>query len=519
MRIRNNITALRASNQIGKNESLLAKAHSKLSSGLRINQAADDAAGLAISEKMRAQIRGLETAQRNVQDAVNLIQTAETALGQISNESLLRLRELAVQAANDTMTEADRQHIQDEVEQIKQGIDNIANSTIFNEVELLNQPISEASTTQRVIEMGSYAQVIAPNSMPVGFAIKSGVNDQLSFHINDTIKEITITPGIYNDLPSFIEELNRQMKNEDIPLSASLANNTKKLMFTSPIGEYEIKDISGSAEGYLLPLSTANRTSGISMNGLPVLSPEVTITEGVNDTLTFDIDSVTYSITIAAGTYTVYNASASHLNGNSPLLEEINHKLIAANAPVSARFIYYVNGDTPFNNGAGLYFTALENNDESAFLENGSHSFGNFGGNAKTTLFDQVMNSSGWGYQDAADYTRSGTVVTYPSTVLGEADLSDGVTILAGQNDILSFDINGVSNSITISQGSYDSNSLIEELNHQFTSNSIEMQASLNAFNKLVLSKTNPFDDDIIRNITGTAKGDLFFESIKGKPR
>ncbi|MGV2948090.1 flagellin, partial [Acinetobacter sp. AGC35] len=102
------------------------------------NKAADDAAGLAISEKMRAQIRGLAQAERNIQDGISLIQTAEGGLGTIQDPSLLRLRELAVQAANDTLASSDRSKIQDEVERIKQGINDIANNTHFNGVHLLN---------------------------------------------------------------------------------------------------------------------------------------------------------------------------------------------------------------------------------------------------------------------------------------------------------------------------------------------------------------------------------------------
>lgn len=111
----------------------------RLSSGLRINRASDDAAGLAISEKMRGQIRGLEKAQRNVQDGVSMIGTAESALSEV-HEYLQRARELAIQAGNDTLTEQDRMVIQEEVRQIKSGINEIANETHFNGIHLLNVP-------------------------------------------------------------------------------------------------------------------------------------------------------------------------------------------------------------------------------------------------------------------------------------------------------------------------------------------------------------------------------------------
>ncbi len=110
----------------------------KLSSGLRISQAADDSAGLAISEKMRAQIRGLEQAERNIYDGISLIQTAEAGLGEIANPNLIRLRELAIQAANDTLSNADREVIQQEINQTIKTIDQIANNTEFNTIKLLN---------------------------------------------------------------------------------------------------------------------------------------------------------------------------------------------------------------------------------------------------------------------------------------------------------------------------------------------------------------------------------------------
>ncbi|MCL6617674.1 MAG: flagellin [Anoxybacillus ayderensis] len=137
MRINHNIQALNAYRNLAVNQSNTAKNLEKLSSGLRINRAADDAAGLAISEKMRSQIRGLEVAERNALDAISLIQTAEGALGSI-HSILQRMRELAVQAANGTNTSDDRGHIQNEVDQLLTEIDRIAKNTTFNGTVLLS---------------------------------------------------------------------------------------------------------------------------------------------------------------------------------------------------------------------------------------------------------------------------------------------------------------------------------------------------------------------------------------------
>ncbi|MFC7685724.1 flagellin [Ureibacillus sp. GCM10028918] len=137
MRINHNIAALNTSRQLGIANNNQAKSMEKLSSGLRINRAGDDAAGLAISEKMRAQVRGLDQASSNAQDGISLIQTAEGALNE-THSILQRMRELAVQASNDTNTDTDRKELQKEVDQLVEEIDRIANTTEFNTKKLLN---------------------------------------------------------------------------------------------------------------------------------------------------------------------------------------------------------------------------------------------------------------------------------------------------------------------------------------------------------------------------------------------
>ncbi|GGK37143.1 flagellin [Caldalkalibacillus thermarum] len=137
MIINNNIPALNTHRMLAANNLAAQKAMEKLSSGMRINRAGDDAAGLAISEKMRAQIRGLNQAIRNAQDGISLIQTAEGAL-QETHAILQRMRELAVQAANDTNTEADRKELQKEVNQLIDELNRISANTEFNTKTLLN---------------------------------------------------------------------------------------------------------------------------------------------------------------------------------------------------------------------------------------------------------------------------------------------------------------------------------------------------------------------------------------------
>lgn len=137
MRIYHNIPALYAYNALNTTNAGLQKSIRTLSTGLRINSAADDAAGLAISEKMRAQINGLNMATRNAQDGISMLQTAEGALAE-THSILQRMRELSVQASNDTLTQQDRQYIQLEVDQLKNEVSRIASTTQFNKRKLLD---------------------------------------------------------------------------------------------------------------------------------------------------------------------------------------------------------------------------------------------------------------------------------------------------------------------------------------------------------------------------------------------
>ena len=137
MRINNNMMAANSHRSLGINAAGMGKSTEKLSSGLRINRAGDDAAGLAISEKMRGQIRGLNMASKNAQDGISLIQTAEGALTE-SHAILQRMRELSVQSANDTNTDSDRKELQNEVKQLVSELDRIGNTTEFNTKKLLD---------------------------------------------------------------------------------------------------------------------------------------------------------------------------------------------------------------------------------------------------------------------------------------------------------------------------------------------------------------------------------------------
>jgi flagellin len=164
MRINHNIAALNTHRQLTGNTGAASKSLEKLSSGLRINRAGDDAAGLAISEKMRGQIRGLEMASKNAQDGISLIQTAEGALNEV-HSILQRMRELAVQSSNGTTTDDDRKALQDEINQLVDEIDRIGNTTQFNTMNLLDGSqgksvdFSATASTSKIVDVRAIASM------------------------------------------------------------------------------------------------------------------------------------------------------------------------------------------------------------------------------------------------------------------------------------------------------------------------------------------------------------------------
>ncbi|NLY48882.1 MAG: flagellar biosynthesis protein FlgL [Clostridiales bacterium] len=203
MRINHNIPALKANNQLSRTNKLLDASLERLSSGYRINSAADDAAGLAISEKMRTQISGLEQASRNASDGISVIQTAEGAL--IEVEAMLqRMRELAVQSANGIYTAEDRKAIQAEIDQLNEEITRISKTTEFNTMKLLDGNIDRKSFSNNnnvslislsdTVNVGNYAIKItqdARQAVLVGNAIADFGTDPYGVPYTSTTRKIT----------------------------------------------------------------------------------------------------------------------------------------------------------------------------------------------------------------------------------------------------------------------------------------------------------------------------------------
>lgn len=174
MRIQHNISALNSYRNLTNNNSALSKNLEKLSSGYAINRAGDDAAGLAISEKMRAQITGLETAQKNANDAISLVQTAEGALTEV-HSMLNRMVELSIQSANGTYDDnVDRANLQAEVESLTQEINRISRSTNFNGINLLDGTYGDGVSSSGVLQIGDTAETF--NQLTVSIASTSAAS-------------------------------------------------------------------------------------------------------------------------------------------------------------------------------------------------------------------------------------------------------------------------------------------------------------------------------------------------------
>ncbi|MEK4253366.1 flagellin N-terminal helical domain-containing protein [Ureibacillus sp. FSL K6-2830] len=231
MRINHNIAALNTHRQLGIANNAQLKSMEKLSSGLRINRAGDDAAGLSISEKMRGQIRGLQMASKNAQDGISMIQTAEGALNEV-HSILQRMRELAVQAANDTNVDVDREAIAQELTELGKEITRIKETTQFNEQNLLDGTAGDGS--------GSVTFQVGANkdqTMTVDFTTK-GIN---LTDIETAVGSLTDTDVADSATATgLIETINDQIK--EVSAGRSLLGATQNRL------EHTIANLDNAAE-------------------------------------------------------------------------------------------------------------------------------------------------------------------------------------------------------------------------------------------------------------------------------
>jgi len=240
MIINNNISAINTRNQLFITNTAARKSMEKLSSGKRINRAADDAAGLSISEKMRAQIRGLNQAARNAQDGISLIQTAEGALDEVSN-MLVRLKELAVQKANGTYNNDDKSNLKLEMESLGDEIDNIFDNTKFNGFKVL-------TTSAKIVisDDGSTALTIGETDTTdiKGLGSNSTVGD-----IETAIKNVNKARATYGAKQNRLESTVRNLKTtaENLQAAESRIRDTDMAEEMSNFTKYSILIQAGTA--------------------------------------------------------------------------------------------------------------------------------------------------------------------------------------------------------------------------------------------------------------------------------
>lgn len=340
MIINHNVTALNTHNKLSAASAAQSKSMEKLASGLRINKAGDDAAGLAISEKMRAQVRGLDQAGRNAQDSISLIQTAEGALNE-THDILQRMRELSNQSANGTSTDADRVSMQDELNQLTSEVNRIGNTTEFNTQKLLNGGISSnnSSTLTKATSATTTAS-IAGGAIAADSAVSIKV-DGKTFKLETTSVGVAadgaaVPPVVASTASSNADALVAQLQNVTsggVKLTdvVDIKNNNGTISFTSKsvgtsseieidstvFGDSEVKGSPSTVERSGIELATAldASASGITTSNDSTFKISVGSESAVNVTLkegkTYDTGNADVNISKAAMQDLVKDMNAS----------------------------------------------------------------------------------------------------------------------------------------------------------------------------------------------------------------
>lgn len=252
MIINHNITALNTHNKLSSASAAQGKSMEKLASGLRINKAGDDAAGLSISEKMRGQIRGLDQASRNAQDGISLIQTAEGALNE-THSMLQRMRELSVQASNDTNTTEDRTAVQAEADQLAKDINRISRDTQFNGQDLLTGaggPNADGTFTFQVGANESQQITLTVKDMTggTGLSIASGDDETATaIDISSTSAVATGAITIINDAIKKVSEERSNLGANQNRLDYAI-NNIKTSSENLTAAESRVRDVDMAKE-------------------------------------------------------------------------------------------------------------------------------------------------------------------------------------------------------------------------------------------------------------------------------
>ena len=294
MVVQHNLQAMNANRMLGITTKGAGNSTEKLSSGYRINRAADDAAGLAISEKMRKQIRGLDQASENAEDGISCVQTAEGALAEVQ-DMLQRMNELVVQAANGTNSETDRQYIQDEIDQLISEVDRVAETTKFNETYLLK---GDAAKPTKSVYITNYSVTYTKNTLPndvTGVTYKTNyVGTNNIYIVKDDIYDTGSNISLAADKISTGEDITKYLTADTSTINKANAKlNTndyvafinvelKSKVLTGSNGEVNSKAPAAKqdANTYTMDLSTDGTTSTVRANR------NLFIYNSANDTIT-----------------------------------------------------------------------------------------------------------------------------------------------------------------------------------------------------------------------------------------
>jgi flagellin len=300
MRIYNNVNAVNAQRNLSITGFALAKSIEKLSSGLRINRAADDAAGLSISEKLRAQIHGIQQAMRNAQDGVSMIQTAEGALNEV-HSMLQRMRELAVQAANDTLTTEDRRAIYQELDNLRVEVDAIVARTSFNGKNLLDGSLvttvaagSEIKVGKTLTGGGETAHVFA---LDVSGAVPGST---YTFSYNSTTDTLTLTRSGDN-------------VSQSITISNIAAGGSQVLNFSALGIKLTVTSTGGITADNLGAALTAGATDSITTDSG---GGSANMQVGPNSTHSFNVNFKDVRLSGTASAMTTLNSAITTFNTN-----------------------------------------------------------------------------------------------------------------------------------------------------------------------------------------------------------
>ncbi len=340
LRIYNNVTALTALRNLGRSSERLGTSIERLSSGLRINTAGDDPAGLAISEKLHNQVLGLQRATLNAQDGASLLQTAEGALSEV-HSILQRMRQLAVQAANDTLTQQDRVEIQREIDQLNEEINRISRTTEFNTKSLLDGSATALASTDSpnemqviirdVVQEGNY-QITKQNVPGQAQVLKSDI-----FNLVATSKNPSGTRGLARDWGA-----STLFQGVGEALSASDLTSWRNFEFSHNIGgennlvrdfRIEVKQVAGAADSQVAIVDHYFKTQG----GKSGFALATTGTLGAGDSGYYEIEVASvYSndgvIDTSLGSANLYELTARELDAKGGVIRTVHFDVTHAQA-------------------------------------------------------------------------------------------------------------------------------------------------------------------------------------------